>query len=184
MTPDIYFDMIIENHKTTYPYSYEFDRYFYSITPELWVWLIVYFGSCFVASGLSLFVYRYITENRFAQIPHKQRVVIVRSNPSNQLEDQILEYIKDNASKPFRIISVGSEIKSQQKAYHKFMKRLINTEEELYIVGRNWYNWEYENYIYLANQSNVPVDIVEFYKDEVCTTDYPRDLRTTEEIIF
>ena len=185
MTPDIYFDMIIENSKTTIPYTYEFDRYFYSITPELWVWLFVYFGSFFIATGLSAFVYNYIVENRFAKSAHVQKVFIVRSNPEFKLENEIVDYIKDTASKPFRIISVDDTQKSHVRAFHKFMKRLINTNEEIYILGRNWFNWEYENYIYLCNQFEIPVNVIEFSRDlEVPNNYYPIDLRTNEQIIL
>jgi len=170
--------------KTTIPAVNYFNSH-YSMSPELMVWLFVYFGSFFVALGLSNFVYKYITENRFARREHVQRVFIVRSNPEYGLEEEILDYVKVSASKPFRIISTNNDYKSHCLSYRKFMKRLLNTNEEIYIVGYNENSWEYENYIYLCKQLNVPVNIIEFSREGVESKNpIPLDIRTTEQIVL
>ena len=184
MSPEDYLDLYMYT-KSTVPIHQSLNYLYAPISTELMVWLFVYFGSFFVACGLSAFVYNYITENRFARREHRQQVYIVRSNPEFEMGDEIIDYIKGSASRPFRIISVDSDPKKSQGAYRKFMKRIMNTNEGIYILGRNEHSWEYENYIYLAKQLNVPFHIVEFSREGVEPTyEYPTELRTSEQIVL
>ena len=138
--------------------------------------------------GAGAYLYRYLINKVSSNIvsidqsePKKidesaRSVYIIRRLPSLNLDEKIKQYIKkmDNNSK-YRILTTdayqNSRVPAKQSllnslVYKRFLEKIFKKQDNIVIMNRNLFHWEYDNYYVLARSLNIPVKIIEFTTDK------------------
>ena len=109
-------------------------------------------------------------------VENTRYVYIIRRLPSLNLDEKIKEYIKkiDTNSK-YRILTTdtyqNSRVPGKQSmlyslVYKRFLQKIFKKQDNIVIMNRNLFHWEYDNYYLLAKSLNIPVKILEFTSDK------------------
>jgi len=99
-------------------------------------------------------------------------VYIIRRLPCLNLDEKIKQFIKkmDNNSK-YRILTTdtyqNSRVPAKQSllnslVYKRFLEKIFKKQDNIVIMNRNLFHWEYDNYYVLARSLKIPVKIIEF----------------------
>lgn len=163
---------------TPYKYTNQYTHtYVYSdqliLSDEFIIWFCMTFFSFLFTTGLWLYVYNYIVSGRFAEVHNrkKQKVYIVRRLPSQKLDENIVDYIKENSTRPYKILSTKTYDNKltnlEDRVFLRFMKKIYNTEYDIYIMNTNLYRSSYDNYIYYSEIMGVDYEILDFVKVNV-----------------
>jgi hypothetical protein len=130
------------------------------------VWVFMLLGSSLFTVYLWNYMLNYITSGLFKQSQVKQRVYIVRSMPSQNLEEKIVEYINQNCHSPHTILSsktYNDELNNiSERTFLRFMKKLYNTNCDIYVLTTNNHRSSYDNYIYFSDIFKVEWKIIDF----------------------
>jgi hypothetical protein len=112
---------------------------------------------------------------------NKRYIYIIRRLPSLNLDEKIKEYIKKiKSSGKYRILTTdtyqNSRIAIKQSmlyslVYKRFLQKLFKKDDNIVIMNRNLFHWEYDNYYLLAKSLNIPVKIIEFTTDAKISQD-------------
>jgi hypothetical protein len=108
-------------------------------------------------------------------------IYIIRRLPSLNLDEKIKEYIKKiEFNAKYRILTTdtyrNSRVPEKQSmlyslVYKRFLQKLFKKDDNIVIMNRNLFHWEYDNYYLLAKSLNIPVKIVEFTTDKKISQD-------------
>jgi hypothetical protein len=136
--------------------------------------------------GAGAYLYKYLinkVSNNIIYIDEPKKidesarsVYIIRRLPSLNLDEKIKEYIKkiDSKSK-YRILTTDTYQNSRVPAkqpllnslvYKRFLQKIFKKQDNIVIMNRNLFHWEYDNYYLLARSLNIPVKIIEFTTDK------------------
>ena len=130
------------------------------------IWLFMLLGASLFTIYLWNFMLNYITSGLFKQVHIKQRVYIVRSMPSQNLEEKIVEYINENNDRPHKILSqkmYDAELNNiSERTFLRFMKKLYNTNCDIFVLTTNNHRSSYDNYIYFSDIFKVDWKIIDF----------------------
>jgi len=130
------------------------------------IWVFMLLGTSLFTIYLWNFMLNYITGGLFKQAHTKQRVYIVRSMPSQNLEEKIVEYINQNCDSPHTILSsktYNDELNNiSERTFLRFMKKLYNTNCDIYVLTINNHRSSYDNYIYFSDIFKVDWKIIDF----------------------
>jgi hypothetical protein len=130
------------------------------------IWVFMFLGTSLFTIYLWNFMLNYITGGLFKQAHTKQRVYIVRSMPSQNLEEKIVEYINQNCDSPHTILSsktYNDELNNiSERTFLRFMKKLYNTNCDIYVLTMNNHRSSYDNYIYFSDIFKVDWKIIDF----------------------
>jgi hypothetical protein len=149
----------------SFAYEQENDSLQLDINDRL-IWLGMFLGTSLFTIYLWNFMLNYITSGRFKEAYVKQRVYIVRSMPSQNLEEKIVEYINQNCNSPHTILSskmYNDELNNiSERTFLRFMKKLYNTNYDIFVLTTNNHRSSYDNYIYFSDMFKVDWKIVDF----------------------
>jgi len=134
------------------------------------IWTAMLFGSMFMTFSLIRYMLHYICDGRFFLAHQKQHVFIVRSLPSQHVEEQIVEHINhNNNGRPYKIISKrgysDDVINVNERVFLRFMKKLMNTNMDLYVLVPNNHRSAYDPYIYFSESLKINYKILDFISD-------------------
>jgi hypothetical protein len=141
---------------------------FFTMQPDLLIWIAMLFGTSFLTYYLCKYALDYIESGRFKKDHLKQHVFIVRSQPSQNMEDDIVEYIKQHSNdRPYKIIwnraySSPDVQNVSERVFLRFMKKLVNTNNDLYVFAPNNHRSAYDNFIYFADIFKIKYKILDF----------------------
>jgi hypothetical protein len=158
------------------------------------IWVVMFIGTSLFTIYLWNFMVNYITSGLFKQAHTKQRVYIVRSMLSQNLEDKIVEYINQNNDRPHKILShkmYDDELNNiSERTFLRFMKKLYNTNCDIFVLTTNNHRSSYDNYIYFSEILKVDWKIIDFvcvnseeHKNERRIFDYENRERIVLELI-
>jgi hypothetical protein len=97
---------------------------------EFLIWFCMLFSSLFFTIGLMHYAYNYIFSGKLADDKSslKQTVYIVRRLPSENLDEQIVEYLKKNTQRPYKLLSnktYSSLLNNQnERLFMRYMKKI------------------------------------------------------------
>jgi len=135
---------------------------------EFILWFCMLFSSLFFTIGLIYYAYNYILSGKLldSKSSLKQTVYIVRRLPSEDLDEQIVEYIKQNAQRPYKILSNKTYDSSvsypDERLFMRYMKKIYKSSYDIFLMNENLNRVEYDNYIYFAEIMNVNFKILDF----------------------
>lgn len=137
---------------------------------DIFIWMSMLFGSMFLTYSLIQYMLNYICGGQFYLTHHKQHVFIVRSLPSQHVEEEIVEYIHQaNDGRPYKIISNrtygGDVINVNERVFLRFMKKLMNTRMDIYVIVPNNHRSAYDPYIYFSETLKINYKILDFISD-------------------
>jgi hypothetical protein len=163
----------------------------YEINSEFLLWVFMLFSSLFFTSGLIYYAYNYILSGRLMSDSSslKQTVYIVRRLPSENLDEDIVEYIKKNTKRPYKILSNktydNSVSNPDDRLFMRYMKKIYKSSYDIFLMNDNLNRIEYDNYIYFAEIMGVNYKILDFIKntEEEDTHEYRRMNRENRERI-
>ena len=106
------------------------------------------------------------------EVKETRIIYIIRRLPTLNLDEKIKDYVKkiDSNSK-YRILTTdtyqNSRIPAKQSmlyslVYKRFIEKIFKKKDNIVIMNRNLFHWEYDNYYLLAKSLNIPVRILEF----------------------
>ena len=117
-----------------------------------------------------------IEEESIQLIEQPRYIYIIRRLPSLNLDEKIKEYIKKmNGSGKYRILTTDSYQNSRMPGkqsmlnslvYKRFIQKIFKKQDNIVIMNRNLFHWEYDNYYLLAKSLHIPVKILEFTSDK------------------
>lgn len=143
----------------------------YETNSELLLWCFMFFSSLFFTIGLMSYAYNYIFSGKLADDKSslKQTVYIVRRLPSDNVDEQIVEYIKKNTQRPYKLLSnktYSSHLNNQnERLFMRYMKKIYKSTYDIFLMNENLNRVEYDNYIYFAEIMNVPYKILDFVRN-------------------
>jgi hypothetical protein len=147
-------------------YKQENDYLQLDINNDDLIWIFMLLGSSLLTIYLWNFMVNYITGGRFKQAHVKQRVYIVRSMHSQNLEEKIVEYINQNSDTPHTILShklYDDELNNvSERTFLRFMKKLYKTNCDIFVLTTNNHRSSYDNYIYFSDICKVDWQIIDF----------------------
>ena len=166
----------------------------FDISNDVLIWVFMLFGTSVFTIHLWKFMLNYITSGLFKQAHEKQRVFIVRSMPSQNLDDKIMEYINCNNTRPYKILSqkiYDAELNNiSERIFLRFMKKLYNTRCDIFVITSNNHRSAYDTYIYFSEILKVEYKILDFvgvnreeHKSERRVFDYENRQRIVLEIL-
>ncbi len=135
------------------------------------IWIAMLFGSMFMTYALIRYTFNYICGGQFYLSHYKQNVFIVRSLPSQAVEEEIVEYIRktNEGRRPYKIISnrayADDVINVNERVFLRFMKKLMNTHMDIYVIVPNNHRSAYDPYIYFAETLKIDYKILDFISD-------------------
>lgn len=155
----------------------------YDTNNELLLWFCMTFFSFIFTTSLWLYVYNYIVSGRFAEVHNrkKQKVFIVRRLPSQKLDQSIVDYIKENANRPYKVLSTKTYDNKlnhlDDRVFLRFMKKLYKTDYDIYVMNTNLYRSSYDNYIYYSEVMGVEYEILDFVRSTEVESNYSFERR-------
>jgi hypothetical protein len=138
---------------------------------ELLLWFSMFFSSMFFTIGLCAYAYNYILSGRLAEHSemNKQTVYIVRRIPSENLDEEIVEYIKKNTKRPYKILSTKTYDNTisniEERIFMRFMKKIYKTSYDIFVMNDNLNRIDYDNYLYFAEIMGVKYKILDFVRN-------------------
>jgi hypothetical protein len=138
---------------------------------EFLIWIFMLFSSTFFTIGLCIYAYNYIFGGQMAENSgyNKQTVYIVRRILSENLEEDIVEYIKKNTKRPYKILSKKTYDSTvshpEERLFMRYMKKLYKTNYDIFLMNDNVNRIDYDNYIYFAEIMRVKYKIMDFVKN-------------------
>lgn len=145
------------------------DCLYYTTQPDQFIWIAMLFGTSFLTYYLWKYVLDYIGLGQFKKDHQKQQVYIVRSQPSQNVKEHAIDYIKKNShDRPYKIISNRAYLSStdvqnvSERVFLRFMKKLVNTNNDLYVFAPNNHRSAYDNFIYFADMFQIHYKILDF----------------------
>jgi hypothetical protein len=135
------------------------------------LWDCMLFLCVFFTIGLMCYAYKYTLSCKKADDKSslKQTVYIVRRLTSENLDEEIVEYIKKNTERPYKLLSnktYSSLLNNQnERLFMKYMKKINKSSYDIFIMNENLNRVEYDNYIYFAEIMNVNYKILDFIRN-------------------
>jgi len=145
-------------------------------TFETWIYLLLLVGSATMAVAMTLYVYRWAVYGYYDTDEYNDpKVVIVRRFISDGIDAEIEQMIDEYATRDYVImdnravvdVSFPPSVKSNPRIVKRNMEyfmsrylyRLAKSTRDIYIMSRNLYRSDYENYYQIANMAGWRVEI-------------------------
>jgi hypothetical protein len=129
--------------------------------------------------GCYLFTYAYNKIDIALKKKNKKNLFIIRRLPFLNLDENIREAIKSTSIRNYRILStydliekngefdVRNLAKYNSIVLQSFIKTISKGENDIYLLNRNQYRWEYDPYVLLAKKYNYEPIILEFVSNNM-----------------
>jgi hypothetical protein len=129
--------------------------------------------------GFSTIVYGYYQINIALNKRNKKNIYIVRRLPFLNIDADIRNMIKSVSERNYRILStydliekngefdVRNLAKYNSIVLQSFIKTISKGDNDIYLLNRNQYKWEYEAYVLIAKMCNYEPIILEFVSDNM-----------------
>ena len=127
----------------------------------------------YLFSGCTLLLYVYYKIDNDLLKKNKKNLFIVRRLPFLNLDSNIRDTIKSVSNRNYRILSTYDLIEKKGEfdvrnlakynsiVLQSFIKTISKGENDIYLLNRNQYRWEYEPYVSIAKKYNYEPIIIE-----------------------